>query len=114
MNLIKCLFFFGIILIISSCALSKSTSYQSRALTGGYTETRLGEDMFDVRFAGNGWTAAEKTTDFCLLRCAELAEENSYPYFVIIQNKEGAAGQTDGSTYNKYIQTYKPQYNKAF
>jgi hypothetical protein len=106
MNIIKSFLFFGsIVLLTSSCAFTKSTRYQSNALTGGYTETRLGEDMFDVRFAGNGWTNPEKTNDFCLLRCAELSEQNNYPFFTIIENKEGTVGQTDGAHTN-FI--YKP------
>lgn len=83
--------FFILITLISSCALTRSTSYQKNALTGGYSETRLGEDMYDVRFQGNGYTKPEKTNDFCLLRCAELAEQNDYPYFVVVDNKDGGS-----------------------
>jgi hypothetical protein len=64
-------------LIITSCAYTKSTQYQSKSLTGGYTETRLGEDVYEVWFNGNSWTTPEKTTDLCLLRCAEISEQNN-------------------------------------
>ncbi len=92
MKLIKLTsFFFIFVTFISSCAVTRSTSYQKNGFTGGFAETRLGDDMFDVRFQGNGYTSPEKTNDFCLLRCAELAEQNNYPYFVVIDNKEGGS-----------------------
>jgi len=57
----------------------------------GYSEVRLDENVFTVRFKGNGYTRPERAADFCLLRCAELALANGYSYFII----------TDSSHYTK-------------
>ena len=66
--------------LIAGCA----TSYHKKGITGGYSETRLGENVYMVTFKGNAYASKERTADFCLLRCAELALLNGYFYFVII------------------------------
>ena len=48
-----------------------ATAYQSNAFTGGFSETQL-DDVFKVRFKGNGSTSRERASDFCLLRCGKL------------------------------------------
>lgn len=73
----------GIITILSGC----STTYKSTGLTGGYSDTRLSSDIFQVSFRGNGFTSREKASDFSLLRAAELTIQNGFNYFIIL-NKE--------------------------
>ena len=51
---------------------------------GGYSETQLAENIFTVTFKGNGYTSRERASNFTLLRCAEIAIENGYGYFFII------------------------------
>lgn len=75
---------FVLVVILSGCA----TSYQSRGFTGGYSETRLGENIFQVSFRGNGYTGSERASDFSLLRSAELALENGFRYFIIVESKK--------------------------
>ena len=74
LTLILCTF------LVQGCA----TGYQKNGMSGGYTETRLGENIFMVTFRGNGFTSSEKASDFALLRSAELALENGYSYFEIV------------------------------
>ena len=85
-----------------------ATQYQTRGLTGGFTETQLGEDIFQISFNGNAYTSQERATDFTLLRSAEVAVENGYRYFIIIDSqnysKTGtyttpATSHTTGSVY---------------
>ena len=83
---------FSFAFLLQGCA----TGYQRDGLTGGFSETRLDENVFTVTFRGNGYTKRERVADFTLLRCAELTLESGYAYFVII----------DASTFTK-IQTYK-------
>ena len=64
----------------SGCA----TPYARQSLIGGYSETQLSENIFTVTFKGNGYTSRERASNFSLLRCAEIAIENGYPYFAII------------------------------
>lgn len=71
-------------LLLAGCA----TSYQTRGLTGGFSETQLDEDVFRVSFRGNAYTSSERAADFTLLRSAELTIENGYSYFVIVDSEK--------------------------
>ena len=95
------------ILIISGCA----TKYQTVGFTGGYSETRLGNNIFNVSFKGNGYTSREKTADFTLLRSAELCLKNGFKYFIISNSEKhinlyttpksyDSSGTINGSSFN--------------
>ncbi len=73
------------VLALAGCA----TPYQRTGLTGGFSETRLLENAFSVSFCGNGYTSRERSTDFALLRCAELTLENGFKFFVISSSAQG-------------------------
>jgi len=81
--------FFTVVLLVllSGCA----TAYQPKSFAGGYSETRLGETIFQVFFRGNAYTSRERTTDFTLLRSAELALESGFRYFVIVESEKHSA-----------------------
>ena len=79
------------ILILSGCA----TDYQrqGKALVGwwdgyGYSSTQIDTNVFQVTFNGNAYTGRERASDFALLRSAELALENGYEYFFIIDAQQ--------------------------
>lgn len=74
-------------LALSGCA----TGYSSKGLTGGFSETRLGERSYQVRFEGNGLASQERVSSFLLRRCAELTLENGFRWFAL-------AGTTGGAT----------------
>jgi hypothetical protein len=76
-----CVFVIAIVLL-SGCA----TTYKREGFSGGYSETKLGENIFQVSFRGNGYTSGERASDFSLLRSAELALENGFRYFVIVES----------------------------
>lgn len=59
-----------------------ATGYQPKGFSGGYSETQLSENVFQVRFSGNGVTSKEQAHDFALLRAAELTLNHGYEYFV--------------------------------
>lgn len=71
-------------IMIGGCA----TAYQRVGFTGGYSETQLRENIFEVSFRGNAYTSRERASDFSLLRSAEVALENSYRYFVIVDSEK--------------------------
>ena len=48
------------------------TAYQKSGLTGGLSETKLGENMCQVNFCRNEFTSRETAADFTLLRSTEL------------------------------------------
>src|SRR5712692_7205947 len=69
--------------------LACATPYQPRGGMGGFSETQLDENVFQVRFNGNAYTSGERASDFTLLRSAEVARLHGYSYFVIVQSKGG-------------------------
>lgn len=84
----------SISLLVVLFAVGCATTYQKKGFTGGYSDTRLGENMFRVTFGGNGYTGGERVQDFCLLRCADLALEYEYPYFIIVDASEDVTHST--------------------
>ena len=86
------------ILILSGCA----TDYQrqGKALVGwwdgyGYSSTQIDTNVFQVTFKGNAYTGRDRANDFALLRSAELALENGYEYFVIIDTQQYSRNSSD-------------------
>ncbi len=72
--------------LVAGCA----TAYQQHGFGGGYSDTQLGENVFQVSFKGNGYTSAERAADFALLRSAELALEHGFPYFSIVSGENSS------------------------
>ncbi len=94
----RIIYLLSLALILSACA----TAYQREGATGGYTETQLDTNVFQVTFRGNGYTARQRAADFALLRSAELTLENGYNYFVIIdanQYSKSSSYTTPTTTY---------------
>jgi len=86
----------------SGCA----TPYAKQSLMGGYSETQLSPNIFTVTFKGNGYTTRERASDFSLLRCAEIAVENVYSYFIIINIEK----YTDNSAFTTPTTSYTTGY----
>jgi len=88
------------VILLSGCA----TGYQRKSWTGGYTDMKLQDDIFKVSFRGNAYCHQERAEDFVLLRSAEVALENGYKYFIIIDEKSRT--QTSAYTTPTTAQTY--------
>jgi hypothetical protein len=69
------------VLFMAGCA----TGYHAQGFAGGFSETQLDENVFQVTFRGNGYTSGERAADFTLLRSAEVAREHGYGYFIIVE-----------------------------
>jgi hypothetical protein len=69
----------GAALLLSACA----TAYQPDNWTGGFTDTRLAEDVYRIRFAGNGYTTKETVQTYWLYHCAQFALQMGYDGFRI-------------------------------
>lgn len=78
-----------VIVLLGLIAAGCATGYHKVGFTGGYSETKLQDDIFKVGFKGNAKCSLERAEDFTLLRSAEIAIENGYKYFVIIDEKSG-------------------------
>lgn len=94
----RIIYLLSIAVILSACA----TAYQKAGATGGYTETQLDTNVFQVSFRGNGYTARQRASDFTLLRSAELTIENGFNYFVVID----ASQYTKNSSFTTPTTTY--------
>jgi hypothetical protein len=77
----------------------RPTPYQPKGFMGGYSETRLGSDMYSVKFQGNGNTRPDRSVDLCMLRCADLTLSKGYKYFYLIDNKTGNQGYIPSGRY---------------
>ena len=62
---------------------------------GGYSEVELMPDVYQVRFEGGSSQA--QTEDLTLLRCAELALERGYAYFVMLETVDSRKTRTSWS-----------------
>jgi hypothetical protein len=67
---------------LAACA----TPYVQEGLIGGFDAKDLGQDVYRVRFAGNGYTSRETAQTYWLYRSAELALERDFTGFEILSD----------------------------
>jgi len=60
-----------------------ATGYGSSGLTGGYSDARLDDTHYVVKFNGNGFASKERVWTFWFYRCAELTTGKGFAYFDI-------------------------------
>ncbi|MCW8471486.1 hypothetical protein OQJ19_12635 [Fluoribacter gormanii] len=63
-----------------------ATGYHPSGLSGGFSELQLAENVYVVKFNGNGFTSMYRATQFALRRSAELTKERGYRYFNIVDS----------------------------
>lgn len=81
---------FGILLAVIAFSLACATPYQPKGFAGGYTDTRLTEDIYLVEFRGNGYTPRQQVEIYLLYRCAEITQEAGYTHFVVLDDDSEA------------------------
>lgn len=86
----KTIYLLFITVLFSGCA----TKYQETGLTGGFSHSQLGPDIFRVTFQGNGFTRKAQAADFALIRAAELTLENGFSHFIIVQSSDVSMSMT--------------------
>lgn len=70
------------------------TPYQAMDRDGGYSEQKLEDNRFQVRFAGNRQTPRDTVQNYLLFRAAELTLQNGHDYFVTLhQDTEASTTQ---------------------
>lgn len=94
MRLVPCLF--AAVLLLAGCA--TPTPYQPRGLTGGFSETRISDDIYQVKFTGNGLTSGDKVWYYWLYRCAELTKSKGYSAFLLLSDKAPAPKTSDAGS----------------
>ena len=76
-----------LVMALSGCA----TAYQAKGFTGGFSETLLAPDTIKVQNSGNGYTSAERASDFVILRAADKSMELGCNYFGVASEANGAS-----------------------
>lgn len=71
-------------LALAGCA----TAYKNQGLGGSFASTQLEAKVLTVTFKGNGFTEQDKVNKFALLRSAEIALENGFQYFTIVDAQQ--------------------------
>jgi len=67
-------------LLLAAC----ETPYGAMGLTGGVSETKLTSDTYRITGRGNGYTDPARIQNFVLLRAAELALQNGFTHFAMM------------------------------
>lgn len=77
------------IFFMQGCA----TAYQSGSgsLTGGHYNAKISNTLEKIVFSANGFTAGVTAQEYALYRCAEYANENKMPFFVMYPSLRAAA-----------------------
>ena len=81
-------------LLVAGCG--TATPYQPMSLDGGYAQTRLGSDLFNVIFQGNAHTPWRTAERYALYRSAELSVEAGFDYFVVVGRQRRRLVATPG------------------
>ena len=69
----------AICILLTGCA----TPYRPEHLTGGYSDFRLEDTTYRVRFKGNNCPSRDKIEQFLLYRGMELTTQPSYDHFLV-------------------------------
>lgn len=63
-----------------------ATGYHPAGLSGGFSELQLADDIYIVKFNGNGFTSMDRAFQFALRRSAELTKERGFKYLKIVDS----------------------------
>lgn len=76
----------ALMLFLSGCA----TPYKPAASASdyGYSESRLDEDKFSVRYIGSDADSAAVVSDYTFLRAAEVTLEHGFTHFEILDSRD--------------------------
>jgi hypothetical protein len=60
-----------------------TTPYAPSGPTGGFSESRIDDTTYRVRFSGNGNTTRDMVWNYWIYRCAELTKAKGYVHFAL-------------------------------
>ena len=94
--------------ILAACA--TATPYQPAAKPGGsgYSQTKIQSDRFTVSFSGNSLTDRETVENYLLFRAAELAVDNGYESFALVDKdtEKNTRIVSTGAGFNRGFASY--------
>lgn len=64
-----------------------STQNNKLSKQGGYYEEKINDRTYKVVFEGNQYISDKEVNRLFLLRCAEIASKNQFPYFNVIEKE---------------------------
>ncbi len=79
MRIPQCLAALAVAVLVSGCA----TGYGPKSLAGGYSDEKLNDSHYRVKFDGNGHASKDRVWGFWMHRCAELTLEKGYTHFML-------------------------------
>lgn len=79
------------VLLLSLACLS--SQYAPESASGGYSQTKLNDTTYEIRFQANGFTRVDRAGALLLRRGAELTLENGHRYFVISDQRSVLRGE---------------------
>jgi len=84
-------------LALCACA-SAPTLYQPAAgpQSVGFSDVRIESDRYRVTFRGGPGAPPEQVSDYALLRAADLALEQGYDWFRVVDRSMGRIGRDNG------------------
>ncbi len=77
----------GSLLVLSGC----ETPYQPNGLLGGYSDTELAPDLYQIIVRGDDIATMERVQDFALLRASELTIQHGFSYFAIVNQSNATS-----------------------
>ena len=84
--------------VLSVVAAACATPYRPLTLDGGYANSRLNPNTFQVVFQGNAHTTWKTAEAYALYRCAEVTVESGFDFFVVVGGNSDAALSHRGPT----------------
>jgi len=91
MKNIKKLTFLTLALLLSGCA----TEYQQKGLfSEGYSDMKLGDDIYLVEYQSNEYTSTSSNTKHALRRAAEISKMHGHRYFEVISKTDNSKTHT--------------------
>lgn len=90
-----------------------ATPFQPKKGSGlGYSDVRLSQETYTVRFFGNKHTDIEQAQENCYRRAAELAVEHGYKYIIVLDSKNDATEKTITYTITVTFNKDRPETDK--
>lgn len=104
--------------LMGGCA----TGYQSKGISGGYSDMQIDENTYRVSYSGNKFTEPSKLDSLLIYRAADLTVQKGYDWFTLRDKSSEAKwsgqygktgtivsgevkmykGKKDGNAYNAY------------
>lgn len=103
-------------LLLTACVTSYRPENIASPEAGGYSDKKLNDGLYEVRFRGNRNTSKIAVEEMFLRRCAELTKQSGYKYFYMVgvstDDKLKLTHTINSSKYKDYL-TEKVKQNQT-